>query len=122
MSVETSSLDLSYLTARTKDLLKECCIMVLMIDKVYTAQCIEHNNGNFVGLTEKGKRAKTVLTFIIQSVPYKYDDVVCLLPVNQFDLEFLKKWFDKVMVAHNGLFFVVAVSVHNHVSNRYAVP
>ena len=37
MSVETSFLDLSYLTARTKYLLKECCIMVLMIDKVYTA-------------------------------------------------------------------------------------
>ena len=37
--------------------------------------------------------------------------MVCLFPVNQFDLEFLKKWFDKVMVAHNGLFFVIAVSV-----------
>ena len=46
--------------------------------------------------------------------------MVCLLPVNQFDLEFLKKWFDKVMFAHNGLFFVIAVSVHNHVCNRYA--
>ena len=55
MSVETSSLDLSYLTAKTKDLLQECCIMVLMIDKVYTAQSIEYSNGNFVGLTEKGK-------------------------------------------------------------------
>ena len=94
--------------------------MVLMIYKVYTAQCIEYSYGNFVGQTEKGKRAKTILTFIIQSVSYKYNDVVCLLPVNQFDLEFLKKWFDKVMVDHNGLFFVVAVSVHNHVCNRYA--
>ena len=94
--------------------------MVLMIDKVYIAQCIEYSDRNFVGLAEKGKRAKTVLTFIIQSVSYKYNDVVCLLPVNQFDLEFLKKWFDKVMVADNGLFFVIAVSVHNHVCNRYA--
>ena len=50
--------------------------MVLMIDKVYTAQCIKYSNGNFVGLTEKSKRAKTVLTFIIQSVSYKYNDVV----------------------------------------------
>ena len=61
MSVETSFLDLSYLTARTKDLLKECCIMVLVIDQVYTAQSIDYSNGNFVGLTEKGKRAKTCL-------------------------------------------------------------
>ena len=94
--------------------------MVLMIDKVYTAQSIKYSNGNFVGLTEKGKRAKTVLTFIIQSVSYRYNDVVCLFPLNQFDSEFLKKWFDKVMVGHNGLFFVVAVSVDNHVCNRYA--
>ena len=38
MLVETSSLDLSYLTARTKDSPEECRIMVLMIDEVYTAQ------------------------------------------------------------------------------------
>ena len=120
MSVEASSLDLSYLTARTKDLPEECRIMVLMIDKVYTAQRIEYSNGYFVGLTEEGKRAKTVLTFMIQSVSHKYKDVVCLLPVNQLDTEFLKKWFDKVMVALNDLFFVVAVSVDNHVCNRYA--
>ena len=94
--------------------------MLLMIDKVYTAQSIKYSNRNFVGLTEKGKRAKTVLTFIIQSVSYRYNDVVCLFPLNQFDSEFLKKWFDKVMVAHNGLFFVVAVSVDNHVCHRYA--
>ena len=94
--------------------------MVLMIDKVYTAQRIEYSNGNFVGLTEKGKLAKTVLTFKIQSVSHKFNDVVCLLPVNQFDSEFLKKWFDKVMFALNDLFFVVAVSVDNYVCNRYA--
>ena len=58
MSVETNSLDLSYLTARTKDSLKECCIMVLMIDKVYTAERIEYSNGNFVGLTEKANEQK----------------------------------------------------------------
>ena len=45
--------------------------------------------------------------------------MVCLLPVNQFDSEFLKKWFDEVMVALNDLFFVVAVSVDNHVCSRY---
>ena len=55
MSVETSFLDLSCLTARTKDLLEECRIVVLMIDQVYTAQRIEYSNGNFVGLTEEGK-------------------------------------------------------------------
>ena len=55
MSLEASSLDLSYLTARTKDLPEECRIMVLMIDEVYTAQRIDYSNGYFVGLTEQRK-------------------------------------------------------------------
>ena len=90
MSVETSSLDLSYLTARTNDLKEECCIMVLMVDEVSTAQRIEYSYGNFVGLTVEGKQAKTVLTFMIQSVSHKYKNVVCLLLLNQLDTEFLK--------------------------------
>ena len=57
---------------------------------------------------------------MIQSVSHKYKNVVCLLPSNQLDTEFLKKWFDKVTVALNDLFFMVAVSVGNHVCNRYA--
>ena len=105
MSVEVSSLDLSYLTARTKDLPEECRIMVLMIDEVYTAQRIEYRNEYFVGLTEEGKRAKTVLTFMIRSVSHKYRNVVCLLPVNHLNTEFLKKWFDEVTVAFNDVFF-----------------
>ena len=36
---------------------------------------------------------------MIQSVSHKYKNVVCLLPSNQLDTEFLKKWFDKVTVA-----------------------
>ena len=55
---------------------------------------------------------------MIQSVSHKFNDVVCLLPVNQFDSEFLKKWFDKVIFALNDLFFVVPVSVDNHVCNK----
>ena len=56
---------------------------------------------------------------MIQSVSHKCTDVVCLLPVNQLVMKFLKKWFDKVMVALNDLFFVVVVSVDNHVCNMY---
>ena len=46
--------------------------------------------------------------------------MVCLLPVNLFDSEFLKKRFDKVMVDHSSLFFVISVLVDNHVCNTYA--
>ena len=65
----------------------------VMIDEVCIAQRIEYNNENFVAVVEEGKRTKTVLTFMIQSVSRKYKDVVpvCLLPVNQLNTEFLKK-------------------------------
>ena len=63
MSVEASSLDLSYLTAKTKDLPEECRIMVLMIDEVYTAQRIEYSNGYFVGLTEEKQTNKNCFDY-----------------------------------------------------------
>ena len=88
------------------------------MDKIYT---VEYSNGSFVGLTEEGKPSKTVLTFMIQSVNSKYKDVVCLQPFYQLDTEFLKSWFHTVMVALHDLFIVVAVSVDNHVCNRYVL-
>ena len=61
----------------------------MLIDEVYTAQGIEYNNGSFVGLTEDGRTAKTVFTFIIQSVAGKYKDVVSLIPVNKLNTALL---------------------------------
>ena len=119
LSVETGVLDLSYLGNRTKNLTENERMVTLMIDEVYTAQRIEYNNGSFTGLTEDGVPAKTVLTFMVQSVCSKYKDVVCLIPVNCLDTALLQRWFEKVMHALDGIFFVVAVSVDNHICNRY---
>ena len=89
-----------------------------MIVEVYTAQRIECNNGSFVGLTESGDPAKTVLTFMVQSTCSKYKDVVCLVPVKRLDTNLLRRWFDKIMQALNEFFFVVAICTDNHVCNR----
>ena len=118
LSVETGTLDLSYLASRTQSLNEKERMVTLMIDEVYTAQRIEYSNGCFVGLTEDGKPAKTVLTFMVQSVCSRYKDVVCLIPVSQLDTALLQKWFEKVMIALDKLLFVVAVSVDNHICNR----
>ena len=93
-------------------------MVTLLIDEVYTAQRIEYDNGSFVGLTDDGKPAKTILTFIFQFLCSMYKDVVCLIPVSQLDTQFLQKWFEKVMVALDKLLFMVAVSVDNHICNR----
>lgn len=92
-----------------------------MIDEVYTAQRMEFNNGKFIGMTEDGEPAKTVLTFMIQSTCSKYKDVVCLVPVLRLNTATLLKCFYSVMAALNNLFLVIAVSVDNHVTNRYVL-
>ena len=100
------------------DLTPQEQIPTLQVDKVYTAQRVEYNNGSFVGLTEDGRPAKPVLAFMIQSVAGKYKDVVCLMPVNKLNTPLLCHWFDCVMDDINDLFLVVAISVDNHVCNR----
>ena len=43
----------------------------------------------FVGLTEQENPAKTVLTFMVQSVCSNYKDVVCLVPVEKLMQNYL---------------------------------
>ena len=90
-----------------------------MIDEIYTASRVEYSNGSFIGLTEEGVPAKTVLAFMVQSMRSNYKDVVCLVPVNKLDTAILRRWFDTVMTAIDELMLVLAVSVDNHVCNRY---
>ena len=118
LSVQSGHLDVSYLKQRLNDLTDQQRTVTLLIDEVYTAKRIEYNNGAFVGITEEGTVAKTVLTFMIQSSCSKYRDVVCLIPVDKLDTNLLHFWFNKVMSALNDLVFVVVVSVDNHVCNR----
>ena len=118
VNVDSRKLDLHYLKQRITNLTNKERIVALMIDEVYTAQRVEYSNGAFIGLTEDGSPAKTVLVFMVQSACAKYKDVVCLVPINRLDSKLLRVWFDKVLVALHDIFFVVAVSVDNHVCNR----
>ena len=59
--------------------------ITLLIDEVYTAQCVEYSNGSFIELTKKGAVAKTVLKFMVQSICNSYKDVVCLVPIAKLD-------------------------------------
>ena len=66
-------------------------MVTLMIDEVYTAQQIEYNTGSIVQLTEDRKPTKTILTFMVQSVRSRYEDVDCLIPVSQLNTALLQK-------------------------------
>ena len=117
-SIENYSIDVQYLKKRTANFSEGEKAVTLLIDEVYTANRVEYQNGTFVGLTEDGACARTVLTFMVQSVCQSYKDVVCLVLVEKLDTNILRCWFDKVMKCLNDIFFVVAVSVDNHICNR----
>ena len=91
---------------------------MFLIDEVCTAQRVEYSNGSYIGLTEEGRPAKTVLVFILQSVCKKYSDIVCLVPIARIDTKILKLLFDLGMDAFDEIYFVVAIYVDNHVCNR----
>jgi len=118
-SVSSGCIDLDYLKLRTKDLTEREKIVTLMVDEVYIAERVEYSNGSFIGLTENGTPAKTVLGFMVQSVCSNYKDIVCLVPVSTLNSAMLHTWFKKVLHALHDIFYVIAVSTDNHICNRY---
>ena len=121
VNVDSRKLDLHYLKQRITNFTNKERIVALMIGEVYTAQRVEYSNEAFIGLTEDGSPAKTVLVFMVQSACAKYKDVVCFSANQQARFKVVRVWFDKVLVALHDIFFVVAVSVDNHVCNRYVI-
>ena len=118
LDVQSGRFDLTYLEQRSASLNQQERLLVLILDEVYTAQRVEYTNGAFIGLTEAGTLAKTVLTFMVQSICGKYKDVVCLIAVDKLDTQLLKTSFYKVMKFLDNIFHVVADSADNHVCNR----
>ena len=110
INVETEKLDEAYLKKRIGNLSSIEKKVVLIVDEVYTAQCIEYCNGQFVGLTKDGIPEKTVLTFIVRLIYGKYKDVVCLIPITKLDSGLLCDWFFRVMEGIIDCFDVLAIS------------
>jgi len=117
-SVETNTVDCKYIHQRISELSDTEKIVTLCIDEVYTATRLEYVGGRFIGLTDEGKAAKTVLSFMVVSASSKYQDVVSLVPVSSFSTDLLYLEYIRVMDALDGLLDVCALSVDNHVCNR----
>ena len=95
--VITSKVYLKYLKHQSESLSAQEKIVVLLLDQVFMAKCVEYSDGSFVGLTEDGVPAKTVLAFMVQSICGKYRDVVCLIPVNKLNTDTSSHWFNRVL-------------------------
>ena len=66
--------NVQYLKQKTADFSENEKSVTLLIDKVYTTNRVECQNGTFVGLTEDGACAQMVSTFMLQSVCQSYKD------------------------------------------------
>ena len=67
-NIESYSIDVQYLQQTTANFSEGEKAVALLIHKVYTTNRMEYQNGTFVGLTEDGACAQTVLTFVVQSI------------------------------------------------------
>ena len=116
--VSLNNMDMDYISFRTKNLSPRDKIVTLIIDEIYTASRIEYHNGRFIGMTEDGNTAKTVLSFMVESVTSDYRDVVKLIAVDSLTSQQLRRYFDSVISRLDQFVHVIAVIVDNHAVNR----
>ena len=67
-AVSCRQIDVEYLAQKTQNLPSREKIVTLIVDKVYVAKRIKYTDGAFVGLAADGSSAKTILSFMVQSV------------------------------------------------------
>jgi len=114
----SAEIDTKYIQKRSEALTEKEKIVVLIIDEIYTASRVECSGGKLIGVTDEGRLSKTVLAFMLQSLCGKYKDVVKLVPVANLTTDILFQNFNAVMSSLSSVYFVIAVSVDNHVVNR----
>ena len=108
-AISSGQIDVEYLSQKTRNLPPHEKIVTLVMDEVYVAQRIEYTDGAFVGLAADGSSAKTVLSFMVQSVCSNYKDMICLIPVSKLDTSILHTWLHKVLVALHNLKFLLSL-------------
>lgn len=118
VNVNANVVDRQYLRKRTQILQDYEKVMFLLMDEIYTASRVEYCNGEFIGLTDDGKVAKTILAFMIQSLTSSYNDVVCVIPIEKLTTEKMIHYYKRVISELRDLVFIQGLSVDNSAVNR----
>ena len=103
-----------------------CCysstklLIIVLIFQVYTAQRADYAGGSLFGV-ESGEPTRTLLTFMINSIGGKYEDIVCFVPVTSLDWQTLLHHFMKVMSALQGIGFetMLTITDGHHTNVRF---
>ena len=77
-TVHANELNLSFMTTRVRALDEQEKFVLLMIDEVYSSARVEYQNGEFIGLTDDGEIAKTLLVFMVHSLKHSSQVCCCL--------------------------------------------
>ena len=83
IDIDTMTLNesnIAYLTARFKKLSEKDRLVSVLLDEVYSNQCVQYVVGKFFG-AEGGEITKTLLCLMLKSICGKYRDVVAMVPI-----------------------------------------
>lgn len=119
LNVRPTQLDFSYLSSRIRNLKEQERVCILLFDEVYTAAKVEYQNGEFVGLTEEGTVAKTLVVFMVRSLIGKFKDVIKLIPTSKLTAETLYDCTENILRELGDMnLIVIALGADNHPVNR----
>lgn len=119
LNVHPAEVDVSYLTSRISGINDKDRFCIMLFDEIYTAAKVEYQSGEFVGLSDDGTIAKTLLVFMVHSIMGKFKDVVKLIPVSRMTTDFLYDCVDNLLCKLGSLgLTILALGADNHPVNR----
>ena len=100
----------AYITAWYKKIPEKDCIVLVLMDEVYSHQAVQYVNGKFFG-AEGGEITKTMLCVMIKSIAGKYRDIVAMAPVVNINANKLHSLWTGVVNKVTKIGFDVAVTM-----------
>ena len=100
----------AYIRARFKKLSKKETTVSLILDEVHSDKSIQLSNGNIYGL-HNGAITASILTVMIKSLAGRYEDVICMSPIDTINAEKIEKVWRSCLTVLKDIGFDVRLTV-----------